>query len=80
MIIELGKWYRTRDFEHVVHIISLIGLWDKKHPVVGELHELKGKKKIQCEGLFTKYEHWMIDGKYLTKKLESSFDLVKEEK
>ncbi|GEM_PF-4982798 len=76
--IELGKVYRTRDKEHLVRIISLIGKWAKKHPVVGELHELKGKKKVPIDGLFLKYEHWMKDGQYLAKEVESIYDLVEE--
>lgn len=75
---ELGKVYLTRDKEHVVRIISLIGKWSKKHPAVGELHELKGKKKIPIDGLFLKYEHWMKDGRYLEKDIDSDFDLVGE--
>ena len=82
MKLELGKAYLTRDKLYVARVISLIGTWYKKAPVVGELYELKGKKKIPLEGLFQKYEHWAKDGRYLPggteKGIESSFDLVEE--
>jgi hypothetical protein len=80
MKIELGKVYLTRDAQHVVRVISLIGKWSKKSPVVGELHELKGKKKVPIDGLFQKYEHWALDGRYLpiSVKTESVLDLVAE--
>lgn len=76
MKIEVGKTYSTRGGEHVVRVISLIGKWSKKHPVVGELYELRGKKKIPSEGIFTTYEHWQKDGRYLDSGCESALDLV----
>jgi len=76
MRLELGKTYLTRGGEHAARVISLIGKWSKKHPVVGELYELKGKKKIESPGLFQTYEHWTKDGVYLDKPAESGFDLV----
>lgn len=78
MKIELGKWYVTRDEMHFVRIISLIGKWCKKRPIVGECHLMRGRKKIVDEGLFDKYEHWMKDGRYLSDKSDSAFDLVRE--
>lgn len=75
---ELGKLYLTRDDEHLVRVISLIGKWSKKHPVVGEFYEIKGKKRIPVEGLFQKYEHWGKEGFYLDKGVESSLDLMAE--
>lgn len=78
MKVELGKWYVTRDGMHHVRIISLIGLWSKKHPVVGECHEMRGRKKIVSEGLFQKYEHWTKDGIYLAPGSESGLDLDRE--
>lgn len=78
MKVELDKSYLTRDGLHVVRVISLIGSWWKKAPVVGELHQINGRKLVQLDGLFQKYEHWSKSGKYLGEKIESSFDLVKE--
>lgn len=78
MKLEAGKEYLSRDGLYIARIISLIGKWSKKHPAVGELHELKGKRKIPLEGIFEKYEHWTKDGLYLDKEIESTFDLVKE--
>lgn len=78
MNIELGKIYACRNGEYEVRIISLIGTWSKKHPVVGELYLYHGKRKIPLEGLFQRYEHWDKNGNYLQKGSESEFDLVAE--
>lgn len=78
MNVELGKSYLTRDGLHVVRVISLIGSWWKKAPVVGELYELNGKKHVPVDGLFQKYEHWSKTGRYLGDKADSDYDLVKE--
>lgn len=78
MRLEAGKSYLTRDRERVARIISLIGKWSKKHPAVGELHILKGKKKIQDPGMFHVYEHWSLKGRYLDDGSDSDFDLIEE--
>lgn len=78
MKLELGKTYPTRGGEYVVRVISLIGKWSKKHPVVGELYELHGKKKSPSPGMFEKYEHWQKNGRYLGDHCESSFDIMEE--
>lgn len=78
MKLEAGKSYLTRDRERVARIISLIGKWSKKHPAVGELHVMKGKKKIMDPGMFLLYEHWTKDGRYLDNEVESDLDLVEE--
>lgn len=76
--IELGKTYLSRDKQHLARVISLIGKWSKKHPVVGEFYKMEGKKLVHDEGLFTKYEHWLKNGKYLSDEADSPYDLVEE--
>lgn len=75
MILELGGIYRSRDGLYEARIISLIGKWWESHPCVAELYDISGKKKERSEGIFTAYEHFTKEGRYLGVP-DSNLDLV----